>query len=250
MNAQDKPVARTGRERQGPKRRFQNRARHADDKAQVRQKFVEVARREFALRSSEDVSMRKIAALAGYSQGTLYQYFSSKIALLIHVKQETFTVVVEQLVGIAASTGDPKARLQAMFRFYNGYWSANPDHFKSLFSMAGTVEDRRMPDGKLFGESYIARKAFIVFNDNVRAFFASREVRLSRGLDRFLTATLLAASHGTVALTLGAMTMKLPDPVQMNVLVVNAILEHWEQVIAAAKQGKGPAVLRKADFTR
>src|SRR5258708_23498609 len=35
-----------------------------------------------------------------------------------------------------------------------------PDHFRSLYSMAGTIEDRRSPDGVYFGQTEIARRGY------------------------------------------------------------------------------------------
>jgi AcrR family transcriptional regulator len=233
------------------KRRFQRRARQPEDKAQLREKFVEIARGEFAKHDVESVSLRRIAALAGYSQGTLYQYFPSKVALLIAVKQENFQEIVQHMHAIAAAPQDGRTRLGRILLAYVDYWARHPDHFKSLFSMTGTIEDRRMPDGTLFGESPIAQEPMGIFADAVAAFFADHGARAERRLVRLLTSALIAAAHGAVALPLGTPSMKSPPIAAMAKLLVEATLHSWETRLQAARSEAGwPRVSQELFFRR
>jgi AcrR family transcriptional regulator len=233
------------------KRRFQRRARQAKDKEQLREKFIEIARGEFAAHDVESVSLRRIAALAGYSQGTLYQYFPSKVALLIAVKQENFEEIVGRMRAIAATPQDGRTRLYRILLAYVDYWARHPDHFKSLFSMSGTIEDRRMPDGTLFGESPIAQAPYGIFVDAVAAFFADHGAKGERNLLRLLASTLIAAAHGAVALPLGTPSMKSPPIASMAGLLFEATLHSWEQRLRAARDTpEWPRVDRATFFQR
>ena len=59
---------------------------------------------------------------------------------------------------------------------YIDYWIDNPDHFRSLYSMAGTVEDRRFPDGIYFGETEIARRGFGIFVTSIGEYLSEQGV--------------------------------------------------------------------------
>jgi AcrR family transcriptional regulator len=218
-----------------PKRRFQHRARQQEDKDQLRQKFIDIARAEFAAHDVEEVSLRRIAGIAGYSQGTLYQYFPSRIALLIAVKEDGFRVIVDRMLAIAAETRDPRQRLTLMLDTYVAYWLEHPDTFKSLFSMSGTIEDRRMPDGTLFGESPVPVRALQVFIDALKALFEHHGAVATPALLHLLTGSLLAAAHGAVALPLGTPSMKWPPVLPMGRALIEAVLHSWETKLEEAK---------------
>lgn len=222
-----------------PKRRFQHRARQQEDKDQLRQRFIEIARAEFAAKDVDEVSLRRIASIAGYSQGTLYQYFPSRIALLIAVKEDGFRVIVEQMLAIAGETKDPRKRLSLVVDAYISYWLEHPDSFKSLFSMSGTIEDRRMPDGTLFGESAIALRVVGVFTDCVGALFAHHGAAATPALIHLLAGSLIAAAHGAVSLPLGTPSMKWPPVVPMGRALIEAVLHSWETKLTAAKRLPG-----------
>ena len=93
---------------------------------------------------------------------------------------------------------------------YIDYWVDNPDHFRSLYSMAGTVEDRRFPDGIYFGETEIARRGFGIFVTSIGEYLSEQGVETTPMLTQRL-ATALSAAHGVISLPLGTPTMKWPD---------------------------------------
>jgi AcrR family transcriptional regulator len=220
-----------------PKRRFQHRARQSEDKQRLLQKFIDIARDKFAVQDVEDVSLTSIAAEAGYSKGTLYQYFPSRIALLIAVKEQSLREITEKMLAIVARTPEPRLRLTKVIDAYVRHWVRHPSNFKSLYSMSGTVEDRRMPDGTLFGESYVAQRAFDVFRDCVSGYFASRGAEFAPELVRLLASALLSAAHGAVAQVFGTPSMKWPDITLMGRLSAEAILHSWDVRLAEARRG-------------
>lgn len=241
-------IAKTKVEGRASKRKFRTRARGDDDKALVRQTLLNVATTFFGKNSFDAVSMRAVAEAAGYTPGTIYQYFASKTALYICVKEEAFNEVLSRLEKASKKEQDARRRLSIVMTAYVGFWVDNSDHFKSLFSMSGTIEDRRMPDGTLFGESYTAVRAFQLFDTLVSEFFESLGARLPTALNATMTSSLLAACHGAVSLPFGAMTMKLPDSRLMSSVLIDATLTAWEEKVRLARKRAHWPMLRKSDL--
>jgi AcrR family transcriptional regulator len=217
-----------------PARRFQKRARTEEDRDLVREKIILAAEREFSMRAVEDVSMRMIAERAGYSQGTIYQYFSNRNALLIYIKREHLAAINASLEELAGKISDPRTRLERLLKAYHRYWEENPDTFKIIFSLNHTISDRRMPDGTLLGESKYARDTFFIFHRHLVALFDRHGASVRKATSYFLTSSLLSALHGSLALPLGVVTATMPHSRDMNVVIIKAILDSWESTITAS----------------
>lgn len=219
-------------------RRFQRRARQEADKEALKALILDTARKEFAAGTLETVSIQKIADVIGYSKGTVLKYFPTKLLLLLAVKQQNLEAVAAQLERVRAQTADSDLRLRRVMETYLDYWADNPDHFRSLFSMSGTVEDRRFPDGVYFGETEIARRSYDLFVISVREFLAAHGAEPASGLPQRLATALLAAVHGVVALTLGTPTMKLPDMRGTGRLLIASLIDAWVTKLAAARKSE------------
>ncbi|BBC03476.1 AcrR family transcriptional regulator [Bradyrhizobium elkanii] len=220
-------------------RRFQRRARQEADKEALKALILETARKEFAAGTLETVSIQKIADAIGYSKGTVLKYYPTKLLLLLAVKQQNLEAVAERLERVRAETADSDLRLRRVMETYLDYWADNPDHFRSLFSMSGTIEDRRFPDGVYFGETEIARRSYDLFVVSVREFLAAHGAEPAPGLPQRLATALLAATHGVVALTLGTPTMKLPDMRGTGRLLIASLIDAWTARLAAARKSDG-----------
>jgi len=229
-------------------RRFQHRARREADKEALRSLIVETARKEFAAGTIETVSVQKIADSIGYSKGTVLKYYPSKILLLLAVKQQNLETVAEQLDAIRTQTSDAEVRLRRVMEAYIGYWTDNPDHFRSLYSMAGTIEDRRFPDGTYFGDTEIARRSFEIFVVSVREFLQASGAEPPSGLASRLASALLSCAHGVISLPLGTPTMKLPDTRATGRLVIGSIVDAWSAKLAAARSEKSWPRISLATF--
>ncbi|WP_461320447.1 TetR/AcrR family transcriptional regulator [Bradyrhizobium elkanii] len=131
-------------------RRFQRRARQEADKEALKALILETARKEFAAGTLETVSIQKIADAIGYSKGTVLKYYPTKLLLLLAVKQQNLEAVAERLERVRAETADSDLRLRRVMETYLDYWADNPDHFRSLFSMSGTIEDPPFSRWRLF----------------------------------------------------------------------------------------------------
>lgn len=219
-------------------RRFQHRARREADKDALKSLIIETARKEFAAGALETVSIQKIADRIGYSKGTVLKYYPTKILLLLAVKQQNLEAIAEQLETIRTQTADAELRLRRVMEAYIGYWIDNPDHFRSLYSMAGTIEDRRFPDGTYFGDTEIARRTFEIFVLSVREFVEAFGAEPPPGLMPKLATALLSCAHGVISLPLGTPTMKPPDMRTTGRLVVGNMVDAWSAKLAAARAEK------------
>ncbi|MBN8988826.1 MAG: TetR/AcrR family transcriptional regulator [Rhizobiales bacterium] len=229
-------------------RRFQHRARQETDKEALRSLIVETARKAFAAGTIETVSVQKIADSIGYSKGTVLKYYPTKILLLLAVKQQNLETVAQQLDAIRTETSDAAVRLRRVMEAYIGYWIDNPDHFRSLYSMAGTVEDRRFPDGTYFGDTEIARRSFEIFKTSVREFLQASGAEPPSGLASRLASALLSCAHGVISLPLGTPTMKLPDTRTTGRLVIGNMVDAWSAKLAAARSEKSWPRISLATF--
>lgn len=229
-------------------RRFQKRARSDEEKAKVRERLLDSARVEFAARDVRDVSIRRIADAAGYSQGTLYTYFPSKSALYHCVKEDIFRRVIDEIGVAIAKSGNPRAQLIAAFRIYAQYWHSNADHFRTMFSMDATLEERRLPDGTYFGDSEIAIRAHRVLLDAVTRYLVDQGASCSDRTIAFLTASLLAASHGTIAMPLAMLTMRMPHTLSMHDLIIGNLLDAIDRRIELARTTPSWPIMGRSEF--
>lgn len=224
-------------------RRFQHRARQETDKQALRTLILETARQEFAAGTLETVSIQRIADAIGYSKGTVLKYFPTKLLLLLAVKQQNLEDVAERLDRVRVRNADSEIRLRRVMETYIDYWVDNPDHFRSLYSMAGTVEDRRFPDGVYFGQTDIARRSFEIFVTSTAEFLASHGTRSTPALAQRLATALLSAAHGVISLPLGTPTMKLPDVRASGRLVIGNLVDSFATKLRAArKSAEWPSV--------
>lgn len=217
-------------------RRFQRRARQEADKHALQTRIVETARKEFATGTLETVSIQRIADALGYSKGTVLKYFPTKILLLLAVKQQNLEEIADRLERIRARNSDSETRLRRVMDAYIDYWVNNPDHFRSLYSMAGTTEDRRFPDGVYFGQTKIARRGFNIFVASIDEFLAELGAESAPVLTQRLATALLSAAHGVISLPLGTPTMKWPDIRANGRLVIGNLIDAWAIKLASARK--------------
>jgi AcrR family transcriptional regulator len=224
-------------------RRFQRRARQQADKEALQTRILDTARKQFATGTLETVSIQRIADALGYSKGTVLKYFPTKILLLLAVKQQNLEEVADQLERIRAGNSDSEIRLRRVMEAYIDYWVDNPDHFRSLYSMAGTIEDRRFPDGVYFGQTEVARRSFNIFVTSIEEFLAERGAEAPSTLSQRLATAILSAAHGVISLPLGTPTMKWQNVRTNGRLVIGSLLDAWTMKLEAArKTNSWPAV--------
>ncbi len=200
----------------------------------MRGRILDAARKAFADRSVESVSIQAIADSLGYSKGTILKYYPTKILLSLAVKQQELEQVTRQLQDIRARTPDPTERLQRVMEAYIAYWLKNPDDFRSLFSMSGTLDDRKLADGTYFGESEIAKRALGVFITSTSEFLIAQGIKPPGAMVRRLALVLLSAAHGVISLPLGTPSMRLmTDTSLTGRILIKSVIDAWVAKIKA-----------------
>jgi AcrR family transcriptional regulator len=217
-------------------RRFQRRARQEADKQALQKRILKTARKQFAIGTLETVSIQRIADALGYSKGTVLKYFPSKILLLLAVKQENLEEVADRLDRIRIGNANSEIRLRRLMSAYIDYWVDNPDHFRSLYSMAGTIEDRRFPDGVYFGQTAVARRSFNIFVMSIEEFLIERGAKAAPTLSQRLATAILSAAHGVISLPLGTPTMKWQNVRANGRLVIGSLIDAWAIRLNAARK--------------
>lgn len=198
------------------------RARGDDDKAKVRLAFVAAGRHLLATEDPAKVSLRRIAAAAGYSPGSIYSYFPDARALYRAVRErdmEEASAAFEQL--LAAHT-DPEHGLRHLMLGTVQYWLSHADHFDILFAMPG--RKAAVADDS-FGQSAVVLRALAIYDGAVQAYFDSlprhpMPIRLASD-------ALLAAVYGMIAFPRMTQTMPWSALPAMAGVVVDAMLAQW-----------------------
>lgn len=126
------------------------------EREQKRRLILDAAKELFIRQGFDNVSMRGIAAAAGYSPAAIYRYFSGKRAILSHLRNEGFR---EFHAGQKARAGDvePVEMLQRAGRNYLRFAIENPDDFHLMFCTSCEEVDL---EGELAAESLQAHHYF------------------------------------------------------------------------------------------
>lgn len=89
----------------------------------------------------EDVSLRAVAAKAGFSPASLYEYFDGRDAILAALAGEASARLSRALEGAVAKAGDPRDALIELALAYVRFASTHREDFLLLFSR--TMSRRR-----------------------------------------------------------------------------------------------------------
>jgi len=173
------------------------RGRSPEDQERVRKRFVECARAVFAREGAHGLTMRRLAAEAGYSAGTIYLYFPSRKDLLREVWKEDIQSLRHDL---AARTAGRRGldRLDALLRAYAAFWFARPDHFKAMFL---EVERQYATERAAFAEDESVQQVHAFLLEETAGALKEAEGR-DEGpeVTRTLCHSLIASVHGVVCL--------------------------------------------------
>ncbi len=219
------------------------RAHRDEDKAKVRQAFVEAGRQLMATEDPAKVSLRAIAARAGYSPGSIYQYFQDHQALLIAIREVDMNAATDRFEDIARRIKDPVERVRELFLGTVAYWLAHLDQFDVLFSRPPSRPPLIDREGVPFGQSPAVLRSLGVYYAAVEALFATLP---SPPMPARLAAdTLIATTHGIVSFPRHTRTMQWSDTEAMAKAAVEALLAAWTETSHPAKPSK-PARPRRA----
>jgi len=95
--------------------------------------FLDAAKEIIMNEGSENVTVRKVADLAGYSYATLYHYFSDLNELMWEVRKDMVNELVDSLGKKMPGTEDGIESLREGFRIYISYYFKNPNVFRFFY---------------------------------------------------------------------------------------------------------------------
>lgn len=214
--------------------RIRTRARTPQDQEKVRQQFVDAARRVFADDGVVNLTMRRIAAEAGYSAGTIYLYFPGRQDLLRELWKEDLGGLLGAMTAAVTGAGENKiTRIRRLYLAYAEFWQERPDQFRAMF---------------LEGDhQYVRERAAFAEDDSVRSIQtflvteldAALQASAVRGGDAVLLAhSLLAAVHGVVSLHITSPGFPWAERAAMLEFVLDGLLAFIE-IRADAETGVG-----------
>ena len=204
-----------------------------EDRHRVRQAFIDAGRRILAGQGAAAMSMRHIAAEAGYSAGTIYQYFRDQRALIVAIRELDMNSATDAMEAVAKRTADPGERLREVFLTVARYWLAHPDHFDALFSGSAGRPAIQTVEGVPFGRSQSVARSLALYTRVVGEFLAS--LPQPPITTRFAVDTLIAAVHGVIAFPRATKSMAWSSTRTMVECVIDALIGTW------VVTGQGPA---------
>ncbi|MDP9901087.1 TetR/AcrR family transcriptional regulator [Variovorax ginsengisoli] len=210
-----------------------SRARTQEDKAKVKEAFIAAGRQLFADENPATVSLRRIAAAAGYAPGSIYQYFANQQDLFFQVRAHDMRASTEHLREQVARVRSPVKRVLQLFIGTADYWLAHMDAFLMIFPAPGA--DRSMGVGSAgvpFGQSDAAQDSLQLYYDVVDGYFQTLAHPPANA--RLAADALIAAVHGMIVFPCMTRTMDWSDTRAMVKHLVHAVVADWGKAGEAA----------------
>ncbi len=163
------------------------------EQMQTRRKIIEVAKSLFAEEGIDSVSMRKIAAKAGFSQRLPYLYFENKHAILRYIWEDFFIALFKEchqsLKGIEGS----HERLDTFLRGYVNYWFKHQDQYELVFLRKDQIGG---PDDQYYVEEFGVVGRYDILRDLIQACIEDGTIK--KGDPTLLGQILLCSLHGVL----------------------------------------------------
>ncbi len=203
------------------------RARSDDEKARVREAIISAGRELFSRESPDQVSLRRIAAAAGYAPAAIYRYFKHQQDLFAHIREHDMLEAAHALCTLIERKRDPRQRVLALYIGTADYWLEHMDEFLVLFPPARATRpptDEEHP----FARSPGVLKLLGLYYGTVEELFDT----LPRPPmpHRLAADTLLAAVHGSLVFPLMTSTMEWSDRREMVKRLVTSVVSYWVPV--------------------
>ncbi|MBR0896710.1 TetR/AcrR family transcriptional regulator [Bradyrhizobium tropiciagri] len=211
-----------------------SRAKTAQAKSDLRATFIAAGRALLCENGSKEASLRSIAAAAGYSPGTLYQYFADYRSLLLAIREEDMLSAVIAFERLASNETDPRERVIRVFIGVARYWLYNFDQYQSLFSLSPYKQPVRTAEGVPFGRSTVVSRSYSLYDRIVRDLLeadGATSINPKCAVD-----SLIAAVHGIVSFPIYTRTMAWTDTLEMVEFVVRSLVMSWRHASGSANQ--------------
>ena len=203
-----------------------SRARTSEDKAKVRDAFIASGRKLFADEDPSTVSLRRIAAAAGYAPGSIYQYFENQQDLFFQVRAHDMQASTEQLRQLIARVRSPVKRVLRLFIGTADYWLEHMEEFLMVFPAPSANRSIAMHSASVpFGKSAAAQDSLKLYRDAVEDYFQT----LARPPMKAHLASdiLIAAVHGMIVFPCMTRTMEWSDTRVMVEHLVKSVVTDW-----------------------
>ena len=96
--------------------------------------LLDAAAEEFASQGYDQANINTISIKAGFAKGTVYNYFSSKQALLLALIDSIAREHLEYLQSAILGDDDPASRLERFFQAGFEYVAGHPDRARVMFN--------------------------------------------------------------------------------------------------------------------
>jgi AcrR family transcriptional regulator len=103
--------------------------------AATRQCLLDAAAAEFASEGYVGANINRISSTAGFAKGTIYNYFSSKQALMAALIDDIAAAHVETIITHVERETDPVQRLDQFFRAGFAFVDQNPDRARVVINL-------------------------------------------------------------------------------------------------------------------
>ena len=204
------------------------RARSAADKERVREAFVTAGRKLFSRGDPSCVSLRAIAAEAGYSPAAIYSYFSDQHELFTRIREQEIDRAVMVLQREIEGVMQPRERLLTLLTATAEHWVERMDDFLLIFPRHSASMPTEPPDANAvaFAETPVMRRMLTLYEGAVVDYFATLP---QAPMDPLLaTDMLIAAVHGTLMIPCMARTKKWNCSRTMVRHLVAAVIDSWD----------------------
>ena len=141
-------------------------ARKIVEKELTRQRIVDAARELFVRNGYEQLSIRQIANLLGYSHGAIYYHFRNKSELLHEVMKHDFASLEKQINEVAETPfSSPQEQAQALCLSFIQFAFNNKTRYLMMF------QTKWKDDPSIAG---ISNNCYALFSSQIQALFPNR----------------------------------------------------------------------------
>lgn len=100
--------------------------------SELRRRILDISRNMLVTEGFNNITMRKIAKIAGCSATSIYLYFKNKDDLLHTLIDEGFELLYKQLVA-ARGQGNPLEQLKRICHCFVDFGISNPEYYEIMF---------------------------------------------------------------------------------------------------------------------
>jgi AcrR family transcriptional regulator len=169
------------------------------ERAEVREKILDVAREMFSSDGVEAVTMRAIAERIEYSPPVIYSHFADKHALIRELCYRDFRALAQAL-GRIGRIDDPIERLRKIGQAYVDFALDHPEQFRFMFMTVKSAEDLEAAHAATKGNP--EEDAYSFLRNTVAEGIAAGRFRAELTDVEELSQIAWASAHGVVALHL------------------------------------------------